>query len=208
MAGIVVLVMAGIGLSIVVDRRMKFSSGSVGVRNEIALGVLELDGLSARHAERSRLLSLQESKRHGESLNREGRLRGAESLFERRKTLEDSRIQLLDSVSKLEAGFLRCRADYRRKAWAAAVGEEMGNLTLRSGRKYQDAVITRVTDVGLEIRHADGIARIQAPDLDPKMQDRFQWSDEDRRKVLNEELINLEQAAGDPEPGERVIARP
>jgi hypothetical protein len=129
-------------------------------------------------------------------------------LFERRKTLEDARIQLLDSISKLEAGFLRCRAVYRRKAWSAAVGEELGSLTLRSGRQYQDAVITRVTEVGLEIRHTDGIARIQPPDLDPKMQDRFQWSDEDRRKVLNEELINLERVSGNPEPAERVIVRP
>lgn len=212
MVGIVVLVMAGVGLSIVIDRRIKFSSGSVGIQNDIVLGASELDGLIALHCERSRLLSQQESKLLGGFPKSDGSLRGEENLFQRRKVLEDTRLQLLDSVSTLEADFSRCRADYRKKTWSAAIGERLGNLALRSGRQYHEATITRVTDVGLEIRHADGIARIQAPDLDQKMQDRFQWSEEERRKVLNEEMINLQRAddpvAGYPKPVERVVIRP
>jgi hypothetical protein len=68
----------------------------------------------------------------------------------------------------------------------------LGNLKVRNGREYLQATILRVTDVGLEIRHEDGIARIQAPDLDSKWQDRFQWKDDERRKVLAAERDNLE----------------
>ena len=41
--------------------------------------------------------------------------------------------------------------------------------------------ITKVTEVGLEIRHEHGIARIQVSDLEGIWQQRFQWDDEERR---------------------------
>jgi hypothetical protein len=52
-------------------------------------------------------------------------------------------------------------------------------LTTRDGREYLQAVISRVTDVGLEIRHEHGTARIQAADLDASYQERFQWEQVD-----------------------------
>jgi hypothetical protein len=55
--------------------------------------------------------------------------------------------------------------------------KKIGTLTLRGDREYREAVITRVTEVGLEIRHQHGIARILSAELGPKWQNRFQWSE-------------------------------
>ena len=41
----------------------------------------------------------------------------------------------------------------------------VGTLKGRGGREYPQAVIEPITDVGLEIDYAGGMARIQAPDL-------------------------------------------
>jgi hypothetical protein len=87
------------------------------------------------------------------------------------------------------------------------VGQSLGNLSLRGGREYRQAVISRVTDVGLEIRHEHGIARIQAPDLDASMQDRFQWNDEERRARLAAEKADHDSIAPPPAPEDEPVAK-
>lgn len=183
--GIIVLVMAGVGLSLVIDRRLEFSSGVVEIRSEINLDAMELEHLTTLHDERSCLLN-----ETGLTLQTEARDRVCaklEALDQRQAVLGEMRRQLGKAISSLEEDFSQCRANYRQRVRRAAIGEPLGNLVLRSGREYQQAVITRVTDVGLEIRHAGGMTRVQAPDLDQKMQDRFQWNDEARKQILKGE---------------------
>lgn len=192
MVGMVVLVMAGVGLSLVIDRRLKFSSGVVKIQKEIHLDALELVHLTAWRDERARLLNDTVLKLQGGMGTSRGVQAKLENLNQRQAALEQTLRQLGKTFSSLEEDFSRYRADYRRKTWLAAAGDNLGNLKVRSGREYKQATITRVTDVGLEIRHEDGIARVQAPDLDSKLQDRFQWSDEERRQVLAKELQNME----------------
>jgi hypothetical protein len=76
------------------------------------------------------------------------------------------------------------------------VGQSLGNLIVRGGREYRKAVIVGVTDVGLEISHEEGRARVQAPDLNPALQERFQWDDEERRTLLKQELLQQESEPG------------
>ena len=206
MVGIIVLVMAGVGLSLVIDRRLEFSSGVVKIQNEISLDAMELAQLATWYDERSKLLNrtgLKLQTGTGASMGGQAKL---ETLNQRQAALEQTLRQLGKALSSLEDDFSRYRADYRRKTWLAAVGENLGNLKVRSGREYKQAAITRVTDVGLEIRHEDGIARIQAPDLDSKLQDRFQWSDEERRQVLGQEQQDLEGNANEAIPDDSVPA--
>ena len=208
LVGIIVLVMAGVGLSLVVDRRLKFSSGLVKIQNEIHLDALELEHLTARHDERSRLLNECRLTPKTGAETSGGEPEELKAMDQRQTVLEEMREELRKAISSQNKDFSCCRAEYRRKTWLAAVGENLGNLKVRSGREYKQATITRVTDVGLEIRHEDGIARVQAPDLDSKLQDRFQWSDEERRQVLGKELQNLEgethpSIANDSAPADR-----
>ena len=191
MIGVIVVVMTAIGLSLVVDKRFKFSKGAIELQREIVAGATEILELTARTDEQGRLLEDSGSTLHKGSNVRRELSALLESQRQRQAVLEKSRIELRESITPLEGDFSRYRATYRQKNWTGAVGESLGTLTIRGGRAYQLATITRVTDVGLEIRHEHGIARIQAPDLEPKMQDRFQWSDEERRSRLKEEEENL-----------------
>lgn len=212
MVGMIVLVMAGVGLSLVVDRRFKFSSGVGQTRRDIASQTAELDELTRRADERGRELETSGTRLHAAARGHRDITASLDAVRKRQMVLEADRSQLRDSVAALEAGFSDYRSDYRRRTWTAAVGEFLGTLTIRSGRQYLQASISRVTDVGLEIRHEDGIARVQAPELDRQFQDRFQWDDEQRRTRLKEEYELLEgKPAGRPEPPtseSRVVTKP
>ncbi len=202
LGGIVVLVMASVGLSLLTDLRLDSSSSVVKIEKEIALDQVEIEGLRALHVERSEFLNDAGSPSAAEALAEcLGELKTSR---ERKIFLERDIKRLRSETGELEGGFSRYQAEYRRKIWGAAINEKLGDLVLANGREYRDATITRVTDVGLEIRHADGIARIQAPDLDPKIQDRFQWDDENRRKILKQESAFLE--GGHAGGGEEVPA--
>ena len=195
LVGIIVLVMGAVGLSLVVDKRLKNSSEIVSVQREIEHGVIELEGLTVLLNERSRLLADSMPKQQAGSVTSGVLFSKLEALRQRSASLEMAGKEFRGEIAKIENDFSNYREEYRRKTWVGAIGEQLGNLMFRDGREYLQATITRVTEVGLEIQHADGIARIQAPDLDLKMQDRFQWNDETRRQVLENELKNLKGEA-------------
>ena len=182
--GIIVLVMVTLGLSMVVDDRFKYSSDSVKTERETEQGSHELEELVALCEKRSAHLRESSQKPLGALKEYVEINSNLKTLHLRQVALVKERNRLRDERAVLEADFSAYRAKYRRKTWAAAIGEKLGQLNIRGGREYKDAIITRVTDAGLEIRHADGIARIQVSDLDRDIQDRFQMNDENRRKKL------------------------
>ena len=191
MVGMIVVVMVAVGLSVVADKHRVFSGGTGELKREINANATQITELSAQTAEQALFLEGSLSNLlKGSNAHRDLSMQ-LETQRQRQAALETSRIQIREAITALEGDFSRYRAAYRQKSWAAAVGESLGTLTIHGGRAYPLATITRVTDVGLEIRHEQGIARIQAPDLDAKMQDRFQWSDEERRSRLKEEQENL-----------------
>jgi hypothetical protein len=172
--GLIVLVMAGVGLSIIVDKRFRFSSGYSTAQTEIRANNEMLGDLKYQHETRSMLLA-DSSARRQVHLSELGKLpREVEALKEKKIALVNRKNILTDSVVRLEDESLRYRAEYRQKSWARAIGENLGNLKLKSGREYLNVKITRVTEAGLEISHENGFARISASDLDPKLRDRFQ----------------------------------
>jgi hypothetical protein len=65
------------------------------------------------------------------------------------------------------------KSDWMRATRAAATGREFAKFTGARGRTYENAVITRVTDVGVEFRHATGTARLAAADLTPAQHELF-----------------------------------
>ena len=208
LVGMIVVVMAAVGLSILADKHRTFSSGAGALHREIAANAAEISELTARREEQGWQLkesggNLQQgSKAHGELTDKLATLR------QRQAALEKSRSEIGGSTTALENEFSLYREKYRRKTWEGAVGESLGTLAVRGGREFRQATITRVTDVGLEINHEHGIARIQAPDLDPKIQDRFQWSDEERRRLLKEEMERqLEEPVVVDEPAAVVYER-
>jgi len=174
MVGMIVLVMAGVGLSIVVDHRLKFSSGHSAAQKEVRTGDEIMGDLKNQHEERSTLLANSSDKRHSRLLAFDELTRESESLKKKQALMVAKQQALTAAVSQLEADALRYRAEYRQNSWTRAAGENLGNLKLKSGREYESVTITRVTEAGLEISHENGFSRIPALELDPKLRDRFQ----------------------------------
>lgn len=202
MVGLIIVVMAGVSLSLLVDRRFGFSGSGSSLERSLKADEAELAGLEDRFQRGSREFSETEPKRRMMTEARESILRQKGVLDRRRTSLTTSRDELRRAIPAIGEEFSRYRSKYRAAVWDSAVGQSLGNLTIRGGREYRQAVITRVTDVGLEIRHEDGIARVQAPDLNAALQERFQWNDEERRARLKEEDVLHESIARVPDSGE------
>ena len=192
MVGMIVLVMTAVGLSLVMDQRFKFSSGVGALKRDIALQSEELASLSSRHEVLAKTLTEGQSAHSLASAGKQEVSAKTEAFARRKPELLGLKSTLQNEIVAIHAAFANYRSSYRQKTWDQAAGQEIGNLSIRGGREYRQVTITKVTDVGLEIKHQDGIARIQAPDLDRDWQDRFQWDDEKRRALLKKESDQLD----------------
>lgn len=204
MVGLIVVVMGGVGLSLVVDQRFSFSRGAVRLEREVEADSKNLERLRVICRESAGELSEIEPPRRRMTDAYEATRSELQSLARRRAVLSAELAALRKSVSTIDQEFSLYRRKYRGATWAAAAGESLGDLKVRGGRVYHQAVITRVTDVGLEIRHEHGIARVHAPDLDSGLQDRFQWHDEERELRLKEEIVRRD--AGGVSQGDRMMS--
>jgi hypothetical protein len=104
---------------------------------------------------------------------------------------EESR-QLTSDMILLEertAAWIREWRDTRRQI---AVGERYPSIETLDERVYKDVEIVAVTGAGIEIRHADGTARIRCGQMPAEWAERFVWSASEQRGVLAAER---EQAA-------------
>jgi septal ring factor EnvC (AmiA/AmiB activator) len=201
MLGLIVVVFAGIGLSMAVDRRFSFSTSVSALEADVKRNESEIEYMREIHSDRTKELTGHEPKRKMADASLAAIQMRVTELERRRKTLIAERESLRASIPVLEQEFVRYRVKYRENTRDAAVGEFLGKLIISGGREYQEAYISRVTDVGLEIRHAHGTARISATDLNPQFQSRFQWDDEERRARLGEKLTvckTLERIPGTP----------
>jgi len=69
-------------------------------------------------------------------------------------------------------------SEKQRREWvlstrAEAIGRTYDSFAGSNGRIYEDVVITRITDVGIEFRHSTGSARVSAAELNPDLHDDF-----------------------------------
>jgi hypothetical protein len=81
--------------------------------------------------------------------------------------------QLRDAMAEQREEMAALRSEWIRKTRLDAVGRTFDTLAGTDGRTFQHAVITRVTDVGVEFRHSTGTARLAAHQLSAEQQDAF-----------------------------------
>lgn len=175
MLGVVVVVMGGVGLSLVVDRRLSESKSEIGCQRDFHSDSVELGRLRVACDVNARRLQETESSSRKAADAFASVRRNLEGLGLRRMELTAELESQGKAVTGIEAEFSRYRLKYRDVAWSAAEGTSLGNLRIRDGREFQDVVISKVTAAGLEIRHSDGCARVPARDLDSSLHERFQW---------------------------------
>lgn len=193
LVGLAALVFVGVGLSLAIDRYSGDQRDSKDISRVIR-----------RESDRNIALS--------DQLERNRRV--AEQQFTPRLEVESQLAELLPELKAREEKLvaLREKAEmtrsemetllsnydaHRKQIWADANGETYPSIQLRSGRTYSNVSIRRVTGVGLEISHTDGLARIQASELDDTWNDRFQWKDSERLALLKRER---HQAPAPPVP--------
>jgi len=80
---------------------------------------------------------------------------------------------LKSELEQRSAQFERERSDLLRSIRSEATGRSFERLAGASGRTFEKVVITRVTDVGIEFRHATGSARLAAAELTSSQQGMF-----------------------------------
>jgi|GEM_PF-4472317 len=82
------------------------------------------------------------------------------------------------------------------KVRSDAVGESLGTVHTLDGRTFYDARIANITDVGIEVQHRDGSARLHFSGLSPEIKDRFFYVPALAQKALNlERLAEAERSA-------------
>ncbi len=199
MVGIIVVVMAGVALSLMVDSRFSFSRYESETKADLTENESEMGRLKILRDEKSNELSKAEPQLRAVIMAHESTGRQLAQLSRRKQDLIATLAVLQTEIPAIDEKFAQYRAKYRGATWAAAAGESLGNLKIRGGREYHQAVIVRVTDVGLEIRHGLGFARVQAPDLDAALQERFQWNNDERLARLKEETAQREAVTAAPQ---------
>lgn len=172
-----VLILTGVGMSILVQRRFQFSDGNHEIREQIEARELEIGGLRSW---RTRLENQFDAEGRM-ALTQAKDLRDAETAL-REKSARLSKLRLTaaglrEECDTLAASFDRYRTTYRTRVRQAAAGEKIGVLKLANGRQFTGASIVRVTDEAMEIVHDAGQARISGKDLPPQWTSRFQWED-------------------------------
>ncbi len=213
LAGLIVLVFAGVFLSLLADKRFSFSNGRKSAAIQYQEDGQRLESLRTRVAEaradwESRCVPLLGQDDALERLRAEaGRLAGrADRLRERRELLETG-------IEEAEEAFRTYRSRYRAQVWAEATGEEIAEFHAPGGKIYKNAVIRRVSATGLEIRHEEGNSRFLPSELDETWNERFQWDEaemEAHLKAENERDRRHHEAGRrkKPRPAPEVAAKP
>jgi len=205
--GLIVLVMVGVGLSVLVDSRFSFTRSARDLEGAVASDKEEIKRLTAMVEEYHSQLSSQQPKLKAANAELKALEAGAADTQSKLNGLQARRDEIAASIPPLRTQFDDYRRKYRQQTWAAAVGESLGDLEIRGGRVYRKSTISKVTEVGLEIRHEDGIARIQGPDLSMAIQDRFQWDDAERMQRLQREYAE-HNSIKDPKLAAKPPAKP
>jgi len=209
LVGIIVLVFAGIAISLMADKRFSFSNNRITLedtieeeRHELIAAKARLE--SARDHWRRECEPLVGQRGNVESIS--ARVRAAEA---RLSSLRKEKAEAAAALAAVSGAFEDYRSRFRQQIRGEANGEQMAELRSRSGRTYKDVTITRVSSAGIEFRHDQGISRLLPEDLEPLWHDRFQWTRDEISRILDQEkametLHNERDAKGkiknEPEP--------
>jgi hypothetical protein len=134
---------------------------------------LRLEAERVKLAHQVELLEFRLSKVEDREDELVGKRDALEEDVEFRALLVEKAALLKDELASLEVSLEAEREGRLRELRAAAIGRSFPQLAGIHGRTFDAVVITRVTDVGIEFRHATGTARIAAAELTPDQQGLF-----------------------------------
>ena len=148
---------------------------------------LEADRIEvAQKVELQRLRLEKIESREGGHAEQEADLQRGAAVRERLEARVD---ELKSEIATRSAELEEVRGRWVRANREAAVGRSFANFQGAGSRSYQEVVITRVTDIGIEFRHATGIARLAASDLTAEQRDVFGLEADASGEALADERV-------------------
>lgn len=200
LSALIVLVMVGIGLSLLTDRRFELSSNGQKLKTSIEKDFAVLEGIRNKHERALGELTQLEKSRNPQARELSELQEQSTQAKERISALTTRMVKLQSEVATTQKSFDAYALGYRNQVWQAAIGEKIPSIALRNGRRYEEVAILKVTTVGLEISHRDGRARIDFQDLDASWQERFLWNSNERGITLAAENPVLPEPAVEADP--------
>ncbi|WP_411827740.1 hypothetical protein [Luteolibacter sp. AS25] len=94
-------------------------------------------------------------------------------------------------LDELEEHFFDYKNQYRAFVRDNAEGTELESLETTNGEIYHEVSIRKVTAVGLEMRHRDGLKRIPFEELPAKLQDYYQFDKDQKADEIQREMAML-----------------
>lgn len=173
--GLTIIILTSVALSMAVEKRFLFSDAKGELEKEIEIDKEEIRFLRATVAEasmryQSLLFGMNDRGQRDKLVTAK---RGA--LKDRREDLVRRKSEAEVAIEAIQTKLDQHRSAYRKMEWPRAIGEKIPEFRTRDGQQYREAVITKITGSGLEIRHANGYAHILSTDLSDEWQERFQW---------------------------------
>ena len=190
MLGISILVLSSVGLSILADKRFRVSRSKVEMMHAYENGLSDLAHLKEMVDVNSKLLfnDVKHASTTAEELDalnlQLDRMKAAKTALNQRAG------NLQKDITNIQDSFSHYRSSYRDYEWRKATGEIIGTLVTSDGQADQEAKISNVSPIGLEILHRDGSARILCSQLPSSFQERFQWDHEESLSALDLEQKN------------------
>jgi chromosome segregation ATPase len=108
----------------------------------------------------------------------------AENGAKRLAELTAAKAEAEAAVAAADGAWAKYRDDYRAAEWAAAVGEDLGDITTTSGRTYQQVKIRKVEHTGIQITDTTGPKSIDSAELPKELQDRFQFDEKLKQATI------------------------
>jgi hypothetical protein len=187
LVGIIVLVFTGIVLSLMVDKRFRFSSGKASLERSIAEEGHELETVRRRLEVAKDRWNKEFRPLEGQEAELVKAKAAAGTSSARLQELRDARAAAAAGLDDLQTAFAGYRDRYCQQVRQAAAGEKLPELRVRGGKVYRDVTIRRVTAAGMEIAHSQGNSRIKPEDLEGTWHERFQWTPGELEELLNRE---------------------
>lgn len=173
--GMIFLVLAGVGLSLVADRVSDSGKIRSGIRSQTEQQEGEILKLQMELNLKHFQLEESEALVAGNLENAAFTELSVEAIQSRSKNLSLLKSSLEASIERDEEAFRNYRIKARELAWARVIGDSLGNLKTSDGRMFHDAIVAGVDDKGISIRHSTGAISIPATALPVSCWDIFQW---------------------------------
>lgn len=163
-----------------------FQGGEVTIESEIASQTKELAGLQTDLAAREETLKLAPARSEAA-----GKLRLLKvdntTLAEKAGRLKSEIEKENAAIKGLDEEWAAYKDRYRQFVRDKAVGEKLEQLEARDGTVYKEVDIREVTAIGMQIRHAGGLKRLEFEELSDEVQDYYQYDPAQKKAAVNAE---------------------